>query len=140
RGFGPEVKRRILLGTFALSSGYHDQYYGKAMEARQLLIEDFDRAFSAADLVVCPSIPNPAFKIGEKADDPLSMYLSDVFTVPASLAGLPAITVPSGMSRERLPLGIQILAPRFAEETLFAAAGAFEREIGFPKELPPGTP
>ncbi|MDQ6891430.1 MAG: Asp-tRNA(Asn)/Glu-tRNA(Gln) amidotransferase subunit GatA [Acidobacteriota bacterium] len=138
-GFGPEVKRRILLGTFALSSGYHDQYYGKAMEARRLLSEDFDRAFSSADLVVCPSIPNPAFKIGEKADDPLSMYLSDVFTVPASLAGLPAITVPSGLSRERLPLGIQILAPRFAEEALFAGAGALEREIGFPKELPPGT-
>jgi aspartyl-tRNA(Asn)/glutamyl-tRNA(Gln) amidotransferase subunit A len=139
RGFGPEVKRRILLGTFALSSGYHDQYYGKAMEARQLLSEDFDRAFSSADLIACPSIPSPAFRIGEKADDPLSMYLSDVFTVPASLAGLPAITIPSGLSRERLPLGIQILAPRFAEETLFAGAGAFEREIGFPKELPPGT-
>jgi len=139
RGFGPEVKRRILLGTFALSSGYHDQYYGKAMEARQLLSEDFARAFSSADLIACPSIPSPAFRIGEKADDPLSMYLSDVFTVPASLAGLPAITIPSGLSRERLPLGIQILAPRFGEDTLFAGAGAFEREIGFPKELPPGT-
>ena len=138
-GFGPEVKRRILLGTFALSSGYHDQYYGKAMEARQLLSEDFARAFSSADLIACPSIPSPAFRIGEKADDPLSMYLSDVFTVPASLAGLPAITIPSGLSREGLPLGIQILAPRFAEEMLFAGAGAFEREIGFPKELPPGT-
>ena len=139
QGFGAEVKRRILLGTFALSSGYHDQYYGRAMEARQLLIEDFDRAFASADLVVCPSIPNPAFKIGEKADDPLSMYLSDVFTVPASLAGLPAITVPSGLSRGGLPLGIQVLAPRFSEEALFAAAGAFERDIGFPKEIPPGT-
>ena len=138
-GFGPEVKRRILLGTFALSSGYHDQYYGKAMEARQLLSEDFARAFASADLIACPSIPSPAFRIGEKADDPLSMYLSDVFTVPASLAGLPAITIPSGLSREGLPLGIQILAPRFAEEMLFAGAGAFEREIGFPKELPPGT-
>ena len=138
RGFGPEVKRRILLGTFALSAGYHDQYYGRAMEARELLNEDFDRAFGEADVLVCPSIPNPAFRIGEKVDDPLSMYLSDVFTVPASLAGLPAISVPSGLSREGLPLGIQVLAPRFAEEALFAAAGAFEREVRFPKELPPG--
>jgi aspartyl-tRNA(Asn)/glutamyl-tRNA(Gln) amidotransferase subunit A len=138
RGFGPEVKRRILLGTFALSAGYHDRYYGRAMEARELLNEDFDRAFGEVDVLVCPSIPNPAFRIGEKVDDPLSMYLSDVFTVPASLAGLPAISIPSGLSREGLPLGIQVLAPRFAEEALFAAAGAFEREVGFPKELPPG--
>jgi aspartyl-tRNA(Asn)/glutamyl-tRNA(Gln) amidotransferase subunit A len=137
-GFGPEVKRRILLGTFALSAGYHEAYYGRALGARQLLIEDFDRAFSGVDVIVCPSIPVPAFRIGEKMEDPLSMYLNDVFTVPASLAGLPAITVPSGFSGERLPLGVQILARRFAEETLFAAAGALEREIGFPQELPPG--
>ena len=137
-GFGPEVKRRILLGTFALSAGYHEAYYGRALAARQLLIEDFDRAFSGVDVIVCPSIPVPAFRIGEKMEDPLSMYLNDVFTVPASLAGLPAITVPSGFSAERLPLGVQILARRFAEETLFAAAGALEREIGFPQELPPG--
>ena len=137
-GFGPEVKRRILLGTFALSAGYHEAYYGRALAARQLLIEDFDRAFSGVDVIVCPSIPVPAFRIGEKVEDPLSMYLNDVFTVPASLAGLPAITVPSGFSAERLPLGVQILARRFAEETLFAAAGALEREIGFPQELPPG--
>ena len=138
-GFGPEVKRRILLGTFALSSGYHDQYYGRAQEARELLKADFDAAFGEADVIVCPSIPNPAFRIGEKLDDPLSMYLSDVFTVPASLAGLPAITSPSGLSREGLPLGIQVLAPRFGEETLFAAAGAFEREAAFSQELPPGA-
>ncbi|MEO8432214.1 MAG: Asp-tRNA(Asn)/Glu-tRNA(Gln) amidotransferase subunit GatA [Acidobacteriota bacterium] len=138
-GFGAEVKRRILLGTFALSSGYHDQYYGRAQEARELLKADFDAAFREADVLVCPSIPNPAFRIGEKIDDPLSMYLSDVFTVPASLAGLPAITVPSGLSREGLPLGIQVLAPRLREETLFEAAGAFEREAGFPQELPPGA-
>ncbi len=137
-GFGAEVKRRILLGTFALSAGYHEAYYGRAMSARQLLSEDFDRAFSQVDVVVCPSIPTPAFRLGEKTADPLSMYLSDIFTVPASLAGLPAIAVPSGLSREGLPLGIQIAAPRFAEETLFAAAGALERELAFPQELPTG--
>jgi aspartyl-tRNA(Asn)/glutamyl-tRNA(Gln) amidotransferase subunit A len=107
------------------------------MEARELLTEDFDRAFADADVVVCPSIPSPAFRLGEKTEDPLSMYLNDIFTVPASLAGLPAITVPSGLSREGLPLGIQILAPRFGEEALFAAARAFEREIGFTTEPPP---
>ncbi len=137
-GFGAEVKRRILLGTFALSAGYHEAYYGRAMSARQLLSEDFDRAFSKVDALVCPSIPTAAFRLGEKTEDPLSMYLSDVFTVPASLAGLPAITIPSGLSREGLPLGVQILAPRLAEETLFAAAGALEREIAFTQELPTG--
>ncbi len=137
-GFGPEVKRRILLGTFALSAGYYDAYYGRAMRARQLLLEDFERAFEEVDVIVCPTIPAPAFRLGEKVDDPLTMYLSDVFTVPASLAGLPAISVPSGLSRGNLPLGIQIMARRFGEETLFAAARAFERAIGFPDDLPPG--
>ena len=131
-GFGPEVKRRILLGTFALSAGYYDAYYGRAMRARQLLLEDFEDAFSGVDVIVCPTIPSPAFRLGEKVDDPLTMYLSDVFTVPASLAGLPAISVPSGLSREGLPLGMQLVAPRFAEETLFAAARAFERAVDFP--------
>ncbi|HSS43949.1 MAG TPA: amidase family protein, partial [Thermoanaerobaculia bacterium] len=136
-GFGPEVKRRILLGTFALAAGYAEAYYGRAMRARQLLLADFERAFSEVDVVVCPSIPTPAFRVGEKVDDPLNMYLSDIFTVPASLAGLPAISVPSGLSRKRLPLGIQIMAPRFAEDTLFAVARAFEREIAFTDEIPP---
>jgi aspartyl-tRNA(Asn)/glutamyl-tRNA(Gln) amidotransferase subunit A len=135
-GFGPEVKRRILLGTFALASGYYEAYYGLATRARQLLCEDFDRAFASADVVVCPSIPAPAFRIGEKTDDPLTMYLSDVFTVPASLAGLPAISVPSGLTREGLPLGIQVLAPRFGEEAMFAAARTFEAAAGFPDALP----
>jgi aspartyl-tRNA(Asn)/glutamyl-tRNA(Gln) amidotransferase subunit A len=137
-GFGPEVKRRILLGTFALAAGYYEAYYGRAMRARAMLSADFDRAFAQVDAIVCPSIPSPAFRIGEKVDDPLNMYLSDIFTVPASLAGLPAISVPSGFSREGLPLGIQIQAPRFAEESLFAVARAFEREIGFPDEMPRG--
>ncbi len=138
-GFGPEVKRRILLGTFALSAGYYDAYYGRAMRARQLLLEDFERAFEEVDVIVCPTIPAPAFRLGEKVDDPLTMYLSDVFTVPASLAGLPAISVPSGLARGGLPLGIQIMARRFGEETLFAAARAFERQVDFPNTLPPGV-
>jgi len=139
QGFGPEVKRRILLGNFALSSGYYEAYYGRAQRARSLLIQDFDRAFEEADLIVCPSIPSPAFRLGEKVDDPLQMYLSDIFTVPASLAGLPAISVPSGLSPEGLPLGLQIMAPRYQEERLFAGARAFEREIGFPDEMPRGV-
>ncbi len=139
RGFGPEVKRRILLGTFALAAGYYDAYYGRAMRARALLSEDFERAFREVDVIVCPSIPAPAFRIGEKTEDPLTMYLSDIFTVPASLAGLPAISLPSGFSREGLPLGIQVLGPRFGEESVFAAAAAFERELALPDDLPAGV-
>jgi aspartyl-tRNA(Asn)/glutamyl-tRNA(Gln) amidotransferase subunit A len=138
-GFGPEVKRRILLGTFALSAGYYDAYYGQAMRARQLLLEDFERAFEEVDAIVCPTIPTPAFRLGEKVDDPLTMYLSDIFTVPASLAGLPAISVPSGLSRGNIPLGIQFMGRRFGEETVFAVARAFERQIAFPDEIPPGV-
>jgi len=138
RGFGPEVKRRILLGTFALAAGYYEAYYGRAMRARAVLSDDFERAFREVDVIVCPSIPTPAFRIGEKTDDPLTMYLSDIFTVPASLAGLPAISVPSGFSRAGLPLGIQVLAPRFADEVVIAAAGGFEREIALADEIPRG--
>jgi len=135
-GFGAEVKRRILLGTFALASGYYEAYYGRAMRTRQLLSDDFDRAFERADVIACPSIPAPAFRVGEKTDDPLTMYLSDVFTVPASLSGLPAISVPSGLTRGGLPLGIQVLGPRFGEDAVFAAARAFEQRAGFPDALP----
>ncbi len=136
-GFGPEVKRRILLGTFALASGYYEAYYGRAMRARQLLSDDFTRAFGKVDVIVCPSIPAPAFRVGEKTEDPLTMYLSDIFTVPASLAGLPAISVPSGLTRGGLPLGLQILGPRFGEDVVFAAAQAFEAGAGFPDALTP---
>ena len=135
-GFGAEVKRRILLGTFALASGYYEAYYGRAMRTRQLLCGDFARAFAAADVIVCPSIPAPAFRVGEKTADPLTMYLSDVFTVPASLAGLPAISVPSGVTRGGLPLGIQVLGPAFGEDEVFAAARAFEMGVDFPDALP----
>jgi aspartyl-tRNA(Asn)/glutamyl-tRNA(Gln) amidotransferase subunit A len=106
------------------------------MRTRQLLSDDFDRAFVRADVIVCPSIPAPAFRVGEKTDDPLTMYLSDVFTVPASLSGLPAISVPSGLTRGGLPLGIQVLGPRFGEDAVFAAARAFEQRAGFPDALP----
>lgn len=136
-GFGPEVQRRILLGTFALASGYYDAYYGRAMRARELLSRDFERAFAEADVLICPSIPTPAFRLGEKTDDPLTMYLSDVFTVPASLAGLPAMSLPSGLARG-LPVGLQIMGPRFGEEAVFAAARAFERGIAFSDEMPRG--
>ena len=139
KGFGPEVKRRILLGTFALAAGYYEAYYGRAMRARAALSEDFEHAFREVDVIVCPSIPAPAFRIGEKTDDPLTMYLSDIFTVPASLAGLPAISLPSGFSREGLPLGIQVLGPRFGEENVFAAAGALEGEFALPDEMPRGV-
>ena len=108
------------------------------MRARAALSEDFGRAFGEVDVIVCPSIPSPAFRIGEKTDDPLTMYLSDIFTVPASLAGLPAVSLPSGFSKEGLPLGVQILGPRFGEENVFAAAGALEREFALHDEMPRG--
>lgn len=139
KGFGPEVKRRILLGTFTLAAGYYEAYYGRAMRARAALSEDFERAFREVDVIVCPSIPAPAFRIGEKTEDPLTMYLSDIFTVPASLAGLPAISLPSGFSREGLPLGLQILGPRLGEANVFAAAGALEREVALSDEMPRGV-
>jgi aspartyl-tRNA(Asn)/glutamyl-tRNA(Gln) amidotransferase subunit A len=139
RGFGPEVKRRILLGTFALASGYYEAYYGRAMRVRRLLSEEFDRAFVEVDLVATPTIPAPAFRLGEKTEDPLTMYLSDVFTAPANLAGLPAISVPSGFAGNRLPLGLQLMAPRFGEEPLFAAAAAYERATRFGQRRPPAS-
>ena len=135
-GFGAEVKRRIMLGTFALSSGYYDAYYGRAQAVRARLRHDFAAAFQKFDFLLTPTTPEPAFKIGAKTDDPLSMYLSDIFTAPANLVGIPAIAVPSGFSRESLPLSLQIMAPHFREKTLFRAAGAFERETGYWKKAP----
>jgi len=136
-GFGDEVKRRIMLGTFALSSGYYDAYYGKAQAVREKLRADFQALFARYDFLLTPTTPEPAFRIGEKTGDPLSMYLSDIFTAPANLAGIPAIAVPSGFSRERLPLSLQIMAPHFGERALFRAANFFERETGYWRELPP---
>jgi aspartyl-tRNA(Asn)/glutamyl-tRNA(Gln) amidotransferase subunit A len=136
-GFGAEVKRRIMLGTFALSSGYYDAYYGRAQSVRARLRNDFASAFQKFDFLLTPTTPEAAFKIGAKADDPLSMYLSDIFTAPANLVGIPAIAVPSGFSREGLPLSLQIMAPHFRERGIFQAAGAFERETNYWRKAPP---
>jgi aspartyl-tRNA(Asn)/glutamyl-tRNA(Gln) amidotransferase subunit A len=126
-GFGPEVKRRIMLGTFALSSGYYQAYYGRARGVLERMRHELDAAFGKADLLATPTTPSAAFRLGEKVDDPLAMYLSDIFTTPANLAGLPAAAVPSGADADGLPLSLQILGPRFGEAEVFRAARAFER-------------
>jgi aspartyl-tRNA(Asn)/glutamyl-tRNA(Gln) amidotransferase subunit A len=125
-GFGPEVKRRILLGTYALSAGYYDAYYLKAQQVRRLLAEDFLRAFNDVDAIVTPTAPTPAFKLGEKTGDPLAMYLADIYTVTASLAGICGVSVPCGKTAAGLPVGMQILAAHFNESTAFRVARAVE--------------
>ncbi|AKV02187.1 Aspartyl-tRNA(Asn) amidotransferase subunit A [Labilithrix luteola] len=125
-GFGAEVKRRILLGTFVLSAGYYDAYYLKAQKVRTLIRRDFEAAFADVDAIVCPTSPTPAFRLGEKTSDPLSMYLSDVYTLPASLAGLPAMSVPCAPTKAGLPVGLQIIAPALKETTMFRLASAWE--------------
>ena len=129
QGFGSEVKRRILIGTYALSSGYYDAYYKKASQVRTLIKEDFEKAFSACDVLVSPVAPTPAWRLGEKIDDPLSMYLSDIMTISANLAGIPGISVPCGFSSAGLPIGLQIQAAHFQEEKLLAAAFNLERRL-----------
>lgn len=131
KGFGPEVQRRILLGTYALSAGYYDAYYGKASQVRTLIMEDFRKAFASCDVILSPVAPTPAFPIGEKIDDPLTMYLSDVFTLSANLAGIPGMSVPCGFSGEGLPIGLQIMGNHFDEETLLRVAYAFEQATPF---------
>ena len=126
-GFGAEVKRRILLGTYALSAGYYDAYYLKAQQVRRLLTQDYLNAFSQVDAIVTPTAPTPAFKIGEKSDDPIAMYLADIYTVTASLAGICGISVPCGDSSEGLPIGMQILGKHFDESTVFRVAQAVEQ-------------
>ena len=138
-GFGGEVKRRIMLGTFALSSGYYDAYYGRAQRVRAQLRDEFAKAFRDFDVLLTPTSPEAAFKIGEKTDDPLTMYLNDIFTAPASLCGLPAVSVPSGFNAQRLPLALQITAPHFAERVMFRAASYFENETGYGNRVPPVT-
>jgi len=135
-GFGPEVKRRIMLGTYVLSAGYYDAYYLKAQQVRTLIRQDYDRAFERADVVAMPTSPTPPFKIGERASDPLQMYLADIFTVSAPLAGLPAISVPCGFTPDRLPVGLQLTGRRFDEATLFKVADAFERDTEWSKQAP----
>ena len=129
-GFGDEVKRRIMLGTYALSAGYYDAYYGKALKVRRLIADDFARAYEAADVVLTPTSPVVAFPFGEKSDDPLAMYLCDIFTIPVNLAGHPAMSVPFGTGAHGLPVGIQVLAPALGEEAMFAVGGALESAGG----------
>ena len=135
-GFGPEVKRRIMLGTYVLSAGYYDAYYLKAQQVRTLIRRDYDRAFERADVVAMPTSPIPPFKIGERVSDPLQMYLADIFTVSAPLAGLPAISVPCGFTPDRLPVGLQLTGRRFDEATLFKIADAFERDTAWWTQAP----
>jgi aspartyl-tRNA(Asn)/glutamyl-tRNA(Gln) amidotransferase subunit A len=125
-GFGAEVKRRIMLGTYALSSGYKDAYYLKALKVRRLIKEDFDKAFAECDVIAGPTSPTAAFKIGERTQDPLTMYLSDIYTISCNLAGLPGISVPCGFTKGSLPIGLQLLGPAFAEEKLLRAARQYE--------------
>jgi aspartyl-tRNA(Asn)/glutamyl-tRNA(Gln) amidotransferase subunit A len=134
--FGDEVKRRIMLGTYALSSGYYDAYYNRALKVRRLIREDFDGAFRRVDVIAGPVAPRPAFRLGELVDDPLAMYLNDIYTLSANLAGLPGISIPCGFSDEGLPIGLQLLAPPFEEERLLRAARMYERETDFSGRLP----
>ncbi len=137
RGFGAEVKRRIMLGTYALSAGYYDAYYVRAQKVRTLIRQDFSKAFEQVDAILSPTSPVPAFKLGEKVDDPLSMYLMDVFTLPCNLAGLPGLSLPCGFTKSSLPIGLQILGKPFDEARLLRIARAFEREHDFTRRLAP---
>lgn len=129
QSFGAEVKRRIMLGTYALSAGYYDAYYLKAQKVRTLLTRDFEEAFSKVDVIIAPTSPTPAFKLGEKVDDPLAMYLADIYTVTANLAGIPGISIPCGETKEKLPIGMQILGKHFDEATVLRVAHAYESSL-----------
>ncbi len=135
-GFGSEVKRRIMLGTYALSSGYYDAYYLKALKVRRLIKQDYDKAFEKVDVIATPTAPNPAFRFGEKTGDPLSMYLEDVFTVSINITGLPGLSVPCGMSKSGLPIGLQLIGKAFDEATLLRAAYAYEQATPWHKQKP----
>jgi aspartyl-tRNA(Asn)/glutamyl-tRNA(Gln) amidotransferase subunit A len=137
-GFGAEVKRRIMLGTFALSAGYADQYYNHALKARRLIRNDFDSVFKDVDVLISPTSPTAAFKLGEKTADPLAMYLSDIYTITANLAGIPGLSIPCGLTRSNLPIGMQLLAAPFGEETLLRAARVFEKATDW-HDRRPGT-
>ena len=134
-GFGEEVKRRIMIGTYVLSSGYYDAYYLKAQKVRQLIKKDFDEVYNKVDAILTPSTPSSAFKIGEKKDDPVSMYLNDIFTVPVNLAGLPAISIPAGLDKQGYPLGLQIIGKPFDEQNLLNIAYSMEEKINFKNKI-----
>lgn len=133
--FGDEAKRRIMLGTYVLSAGYYDAYYKKAQKVRSKIIDDFDKAFEKVDAILAPVSPTPAFRLGEKSSDPLKMYLADIFTCPANVAGIPGLSVPSGFNKNNLPLGFQLLGPRFSEETLFALGKLYQKAVNFVPKL-----
>lgn len=135
-GFGDEIKRRIMIGTYVLSAGYYDAYYKKAQKVRTLILEDFRNAFEKADVLMTPVSPVPAFKIGEKSDDPLAMYLADVFTIPINCSGVPAMSIPCGFTPENLPVGMQIIAPHFREDLLFQCGSAYEQVTKWHKQKP----
>ncbi|MDD4954216.1 MAG: amidase, partial [Candidatus Omnitrophica bacterium] len=137
-GFADEAKRRIILGTFVLSHGYYDAYYLRALKVRTLIKQDFDRAFGELDCIVTPTAPSAAFRIKEKIEDPLTMYLSDIYTISANLSGIPAISLPCGFTKVGLPVGMQILAKPFAEETIFKVAYAYEQSTDWHKMKPQG--
>ncbi|MBR2430554.1 Asp-tRNA(Asn)/Glu-tRNA(Gln) amidotransferase subunit GatA [bacterium] len=134
-GFGPEVKRRIMLGTYALSSGYYDAYYKKAQQMRRVVTEDFLKAFEQVDALICPTCPNTAFDIGSKVDDPLAMYLTDIGTITANLAGIPAMSIPAGFDSDGMPIGLQIMSPQLSEAKLFNIAYKFEQSHDYYKQL-----
>jgi aspartyl-tRNA(Asn)/glutamyl-tRNA(Gln) amidotransferase subunit A len=136
QGFGQEAKRRIILGTFALSHGYYDAYYLRALKVRTLIKQDFDEAFKDLDCIITPTSPTPAFRIGEKTDDPLKMYLSDIYTISANLAGIPGISIPCGFTKNNLPIGLQILGKHFDEEKLLSLAYAYEQSTPWHKMKP----
>ncbi len=136
QGFGPEVKRRIMLGTYALSAGYYDAYYGQAQKVRTLIKQDFDEAFQKVEVLACPVAPTTAFKIGEKTDDPLAMYLEDVFTLPPSLAGICGLSVPCGFDSQHLPIGLQLLGPAFSEDRALRVGYAYEQATEWHKTAP----
>ena len=136
-GFGDEVKRRIMLGTYALSAGYYEAYYGQAQKVRTLVIRDYEQAFERFDLLVGPTSPTTAFRLGEKTGDPLAMYLSDVFTIPSDLSGTPAISIPCGLAPDGLPVGFQIMGKLMDEATVLRAAHALEQDLGFSSRPPP---
>jgi aspartyl-tRNA(Asn)/glutamyl-tRNA(Gln) amidotransferase subunit A len=135
-GFGAEVKRRILLGTYVLSSGYYDAFYGKAQKVRRLIYNDFMRVFSEVDAILTPTSPAPAFKKGERTANPLAMYLSDIYTVSVNLAGLPGISIPCGFTKSRLPIGLQLIGKPFEESTILSIANVFEQQHSFNLEVP----
>ena len=139
-GFGPEVKRRIMLGAYALSAGYYDAYYLKAQQVRTLIKQDFDLALAEVDVIACPTSPTTAFRIGEKADDPLSMYLADIFTLSLNLAGICGLSLPCGFDGAGLPVGLQLIAGAFAEEIILGTAFAYEQATAWHKFAPDGLP